>query len=408
MGNMALMRPYAPAAISVTNGAGYANLLTPDPKEAWLPPTATSADQVVELDLGSIKYCDCFYIGGLVPVGAAYTVYLSLTTPATGGTQVINSRLFPIARGVGESRDFVSFAGMPARYVSIAYKPINGASGGQASIGIARVGRQFVPTWGREWESGRQIFDTVNKERLMGGGFGLNAGVRKSGYDWTFGDLLDTELYELFDFLKEVGEGGPMIMVEDSTPPTAPTLVSQAGMSVAGALATKTGGAGFNSSVISSRSFKDSCLMLAVPSLTTKAMVLGINSDPLTDNAQTGIDYAFSIGAAATFTALESNTAQGAATAYASGPVFALAYDEGALRYAYNATVYRTVADIGANREFWLDTSFDTAAGAATINFYGPDGFAESIHYGLFNKIDKYARLLPNVSKWNLSMEEWV
>ena len=105
--------------------------------------------------------------------------------------------------------------------------------------------------------------------------------------------------------------------------------------------------------------------MLAVPSLTTKAMVLGINSDPLTDNAQTGIDYAFSIGAAATFTALESNTAQGAATAYTSGPVFALAYDEGVLRYAYNATVYRTVADIGANREFWLDTSFDTAAGAA-------------------------------------------
>lgn len=408
MGNMALMRPYTPVALQSANGANGANILTPDPKEVWLP-AVSAGDEFIDIDLGASKYIDCFYVSGRVPVGATFYVYISPSPSAVGGVLAVNVQTFPLPRGTGgESRHFVSFAGLVGRYVYFGYRPGAGCDAIQAQIGIILAGRQFVPTWGREWESGRPIIDSVNKERLMGGGFGINAGVRKSGYDWTFGDLLDEERNDLFDFLMDVGEGKPMVMIEDSTPPTAPTLVVQAGMSVAGQLATKTGSAGFNSSVISSRSFKGKGLVTAVASAANKAIVLGLNSDPLTDNNYTGIDWGFTLQVGGQFQVMESGVNSGTLTAYTAGPLFTIAYDDGAVRYAYNGTLYRTVADVGAGREFWLDTSFDTAAGAATLNFYGPDGFAESIHYGLFNKIEKYQRLLPNVSKWNLSMEEWV
>jgi hypothetical protein len=99
-----------------------------------------------------------------------------------------------------------------ARYIFVTLT----ATGGTAlQIGVFAAGLAFQPTFGREYGSGRVVTETGAKERLLSGAFGINAGVRAGGYQWTFGELTDAEVETLYDRLFEIGETVSCLMVED-------------------------------------------------------------------------------------------------------------------------------------------------------------------------------------------------
>lgn len=67
-----------------------------------------------------------------------------------------------------------------------------------------------------------------------------------------------------------------------------------------------------------------------------------------------------------------------------------------------------TDADIAA----FYDLAMDRGETRPLILVEDPDpavtGLNERIHYGLFDRFDRYARQNPNLTRWELSMEQWV
>lgn len=200
-----IVAPWPVVAITGTV-AMPSNLLTPNPKEAAV---ATADGQSFRLDLGTPRQVDSVFVG--------YTSASDGATLAGGyGQAAIDSATpaIPVAgtkRRFAPSRHFLLRTPAPfvARYIEIGGIP-NGMT-----IGVAMAGLAFVPTWGQEYGSGRPITDTGSADRLFGGGFGVNDGVRASGYQFTLGDLTDDDRDELFDIVMELGGSRSGLIVED-------------------------------------------------------------------------------------------------------------------------------------------------------------------------------------------------
>ncbi len=219
-------RSIAATGVSVSIGSGGVNLLTDDPKEAWIAGTSGPVSAV--LDLGSVKSIDFVYLGSFNgAAGATWSVTYSASASTGLGNTLLPATAAPVPRSkAGLMHLFVrASAAVSARYIRVA---LNQAGGGpNVTAGILRAGTCFRPAWGQEWGGGRAPIDTGIKERLPSGGFGIDPGVRKSAFQWTFGDLTDEEREELYAFCLEVGETAPFVLVEDigsGTPATAESV----------------------------------------------------------------------------------------------------------------------------------------------------------------------------------------
>lgn len=211
MANLTLARPLTPASIVASHGtATDQNLMTDDPREYWI---GTSAGVVTfTIDLGSVQSVSAIFAGyANAPAGSTWS--------ATGGpTTGLETTLFTSTSFPGKHA-LATFAAVSARYVKVTITPASGT----LQAGILFAGVSFQPTWGHEWGAGRPIIDTGSRDRLLGGGFGINRGVIVSGYQWDFGDLTDIETEALYTFLKEVGASRPVAIAEDPAVTTDPT-----------------------------------------------------------------------------------------------------------------------------------------------------------------------------------------
>lgn len=207
MSNTLILKPLAVTVTpTVSSGTGAANLITDDPKEVWIAGSAGAA--TITLDLGVAQPLD--------------TVFLGFTNLLMGDKVVVQSgNASNLSDGVAlETRIVIDpldithmvFTGTlrTHRYVRAS---ITTTVTPQA--GLMRVGVKFQPTFNREWGSGRAIIDTGSKDPLLGGGFGIGEGTRKSAFRWTFGDLNDDEVDTLYDVAVDRGETRPVVVVED-------------------------------------------------------------------------------------------------------------------------------------------------------------------------------------------------
>lgn len=213
MGTMIIIQPLTISAIAVSRGSGGANLLSPDPKEAWVDNAVGSAVNI-DIDLGASTSWDCLMLG-FTNASAAATWTITGGTAGYTASTLKPSGALPAASRINAPRRhglFVKAAPSAERYIRLACTQPAGAP---LQAGIVLVGQAFRPTWNREWGSGRRPIDLGNKTALPSGGFAAVAGGRKAGYSWTFGDLDDVEVDALYAIALDRGESRPLLVVED-------------------------------------------------------------------------------------------------------------------------------------------------------------------------------------------------
>jgi hypothetical protein len=139
-----------------------------------------------------------------------------------------------------------------------------------------------------------------------------------------------------------------------------------------GATFTKTGGAAatWDSSVYSVEGFR-ACSVIFNFQQTNGSVMVGLNTDPTTDNDYASIDYAIYGRGDGVLLLYESGAAVvtfGAAS-YATTDQFRLEYDGLRVSYYQNNTLIRSSPLIGAR--LYLDSSFNTSAAAVNIHAFG-------------------------------------
>lgn len=209
-----ICRPAEAAAVTVSTGAGGDNLLTNDPKEAWISGSGGAVYAV--LDLGTAQPIDFVYLGSVNGVAdTSWSVSYSAANAAGTGSSALVTTVAPVPRARGGLMHLLVRLAAPvtARYIRV--NADQGSGGAALTAGILRAGLSFRPEWGQEWDGGRAPLDTGTRERLVSGGFGVELGVRKSMFEWTFADLSEAEREELYAFCIDVGETIPFVMVED-------------------------------------------------------------------------------------------------------------------------------------------------------------------------------------------------
>ncbi|HYD12742.1 MAG TPA: hypothetical protein VEC11_07830 [Allosphingosinicella sp.] len=214
MANMLLVKPIVAGAVAASTGANAANLLTPDPKEAWSS-TAAGAASNLDFDFGAGISIDSVFIGFIgnaaAPTvswtsgAAAYTTTNRLATTSA----LAPSRLASPPRRHGFWRTAAPFSD---RFHRLVFTPNVAAT---VTIGIVVFGLALQTTYNREWGAGRRIIDTGEVERLPGGGFGLGDGAVKGAFSWTWGDLTDAEVDAIYGVGLDRGTRRPIVVVED-------------------------------------------------------------------------------------------------------------------------------------------------------------------------------------------------
>jgi hypothetical protein len=216
MSNMIIFKPLtiaAAAAVVPGSSTGVSNLLTPDPKEVWSG-TAGAGVYEIDFDMGGAVTINAILVTGMWPGTSLFGLY-SATAMGSGFAGVY------LPAGPDNAAPH-AFRHLSAPVTSRYWRGIFSGNPGNPVVGILALGLAFQPTHNREWGGGRTVIDTGTKERLRGGGFGIDEGVRKAGYRWVFGDLLDSEVDALWDLALDRGEGRPIVVVED--PADAPGL----------------------------------------------------------------------------------------------------------------------------------------------------------------------------------------
>lgn len=187
MSNLLLFR--ALPFVSGSGGGGAENLATPDPKEIW------TGSGTATLSLGGSRSVDSVFVGFMEGGSASVSGFGSVSAAPSSRSEPLRQHGFK-------------------RLSS----PINVGSlsiTSSGAVGIIAVGLAFQPTFNKEWGAGRVPIDSGAREPLLGGGFGIGAGARKSGYRWTFGDILNSEIERLYEIAESCGETGPVVVVED-------------------------------------------------------------------------------------------------------------------------------------------------------------------------------------------------
>ncbi len=203
-------KPFTPLfAWSGNPTSGGANFATPDPKEIS---TYSAGGASIELDFGAAVTLDSFFfLVWNATLAATATVY---TATAAGGTGLVQRVAggFRAADAVAlPQRVLFRFAAVASRYWVV---NVNNAGGAALQMGAVAAGLAFEASWDKEFGSGRRLIDTAKTQPLIGGGFGVQPGARKAAYSWTFGDLTDAEVEQLWGIAYRVGNSSPIIVQE--------------------------------------------------------------------------------------------------------------------------------------------------------------------------------------------------
>lgn len=154
--------------------------------------------------------------------------------------------------------------------------------------------------------------------------------------------------------------------IADAAALSAVTLLGT-NMTITGSTATKTAGADFvwDSQIYSSRGFTDGAYCTFKPSQTNKALMVALNSDPLTNAGHWSLDYAWYLNASGTVLIFENGTNIGSFGAYTTATVFSISYDGVNVSYIKDGVVVHTVA-AASGIALFLDSSFHGMGGAVS------------------------------------------
>jgi hypothetical protein len=131
------------------------------------------------------------------------------------------------------------------------------------------------------------------------------------------------------------------------------------------------GSAAWDSDIYSIEAYSSGCIVKFRPGQIDAGLMVGFNSDPLTDQSYTSLDHAWYLYEATPGAAFlyESGSNVAGPFTYAATSVFSISYDGITVRYYIDGVLKREIQDAG--KVFFLDSSFLTVAGTVTDVFFG-------------------------------------
>ncbi len=94
-----------------------------------------------------------------------------------------------------------------------------GNGDGYVQAGLVTVGRaSIVPGWNFQWGGGRRVIDMSEKTMLPGGELAIWKGAKVPVARISWGDLSEAERDAMYSLHLEIGESGPLILLEESDP----------------------------------------------------------------------------------------------------------------------------------------------------------------------------------------------
>lgn len=177
---------------------------------------------------------------------------------------------------------------------------------------------------------------------------------------------LKSNLYS--DWTKVSGSGKPADNAAAGV-----VLVNHAGVTITGNTVKKTSASGaYDASFYSKDGYTGGAYVSWSMSNATDVVIVGLNTDPVTDVNYTSIDYGLLCNSDGKLYAYESGNQQGAALGTrAADDVYAVTYDGSNVRYYQNGVVIRTVAATITNR-LYADSSFATPNAIVKNIQFGP------------------------------------
>ncbi|SES01457.1 hypothetical protein [Sphingobium sp. YR768] len=211
MSGVLIIKPLPIAATPTVTGTGAANLLTVDPNEAWIAPSAASL--TIDIDMGAAVTVDSFYLGYTnADAAATWAIQRGITL---GGGLVTIKPSGAMRASDSDGPRHHCFARLAAPATSRFFRLILSQAGGQPLYaGALILGVAFEKH--REFGEGRTPIDTGTRQDLPGGGFGIGEGVVKAQFAFTFADLTIAERNALWSIKKDRGLSRPVLLVEDA------------------------------------------------------------------------------------------------------------------------------------------------------------------------------------------------
>ena len=137
------------------------------------------------------------------------------------------------------------------------------------------------------------------------------------------------------------------------------TWTKTSDMSVSGNTFTKTSGvSGWNGSIYSDQKYSGGCYLSFSPSQTYASLMIGLNTDPPTDNSYSSLDFAVYIRSDSNFVVYESGNERGVFGQYTTNDIFEIRHVNNEIKYYRNGSVFRTVSNVNNSTFFALDSSF--------------------------------------------------
>lgn len=154
------------------------------------------------------------------------------------------------------------------------------------------------------------------------------------------------------------------------------TLINRANCFVDGRTVTKITGSNSwgDGSVVSRESFIGGCFCGFQPVTTTAGLMVGLNSDPATDDGYASLDHAWYVDPTGAAYVFESGSPIAGPFAYAAGDLFMVRYDGVSVVYFQNGAVRHTTNGVGNMLQLYLDTAFANVGGKVTNLTYAGTG----------------------------------
>ncbi len=208
---LTIVQPIPIAALAVNHGDGIDYLRSPDPKEVWQ--ASTTAPTVIDVDLGTERQIDTVFLG--FTNAAAGAVWVIRRTSNMAGADVVpmtSTGPFRVPGASGARHHGLALVPVQhtTRYLRITV--VQEVGGPLLQAGVLMIGKRFEHPY--EYKAGRRPIDLSERVDLAGGGFGFGRGAIKSSFRFTFADLDQAKLDQLWRIVATSGNQHPVLLVE--------------------------------------------------------------------------------------------------------------------------------------------------------------------------------------------------
>jgi len=148
-------------------------------------------------------------------------------------------------------------------------------------------------------------------------------------------------------------------------------FIARGNCQILGDVARKVGGSSaYDSDVYSPDQYPNGCFVTFRPDQTNCELMVGLNSDPTTDQNYTGIDYGIALSTTGEAFIFESGASIGSIGSYTTSTVFEVRYDGKLIKYFKGGALQRQVPV--QNLTLFMDSSFLTPGGRISALQFGP------------------------------------